>query len=78
MIMSRQANDSPSPRRSIEALLWNEETQLTKLLNQSNVRPRSEPALELHNRAPSSVGVMYRSSGPNTGRNPGGERIQKN
>ena len=28
-------------------------------------------------RAESSVGVMYRSSGPNTGSNPGGRRILK-
>ena len=41
--------------------------QLTKLPNQSDLQPRSEPALELHSRAASSVGVMYRSSGPNTG-----------
>ena len=60
-----------------EAPLGNEETQLTKLLNQSDVRPRSEPALELHCRAMSSVGVMYCSSGPNTGNNPGGGRIIK-
>ena len=36
-------------------------------LNLSNVRPRSEPALELYSRTVSSVGVMYRSSGTNTG-----------
>ena len=40
-------------------------------------RPRSAPALELISRAESSVGVMYRSSGPNTGSNPGGGRILK-
>ena len=28
--------------------------------------------------AESSVGIMYRSSGPNTGSNPGGGRIPKN
>ena len=33
------------------------EIQLTKLINQSDVRPKSEPALELHSRAASSVGV---------------------
>ena len=43
--------------------------------NQSDIRSRSEHALELHSRAVSSVGVLYRSSGPNTGRNPGGGRI---
>ena len=43
--------------------------QLTKLLNQSGARPRSEPALELYSRAESSVGVMYHSSGSNTGSN---------
>ena len=59
------------------ALLGNEETQLTKLLNLSDVQPRSAPALELISRAKSSVGVMYRSSGPNTGSNPGGGQILK-
>ena len=48
------------------------------LLNQSNLRPRSEPALELHSRTTSIVGVMYRSSGPNIVSNFGGGRIQKN
>ena len=43
----------------------------------SDAWPRSVPALELHSRAESSVGVMYRSSGPNTGSNPGGGRILK-
>ena len=43
--------------------------------NQSDIRPRSEPGLELHSRAASSVGVMYRSSDPNTGSNHGGGRI---
>ena len=47
------------------------------LLNQSDLRPRSEPALELHSRAASSIGVMYRSRGPNTGNNSGGGRILK-
>ena len=32
----------------------------------------------LYSRAASSVGVMYRSSGPNTGSNSGGGWIQKN
>ena len=45
--------------------------------NLSDVQPRSEPALELHSRAASSVGVMYRSSNPNTGSNSGGGWIQK-
>ena len=36
------------------------------------------PDLELISRAVSSVGVMYRSSGPNTGSNPGGEWILNN
>ena len=43
----------------------------------SDVRPISAPALELLSRAASSEGVMYRSSGPNTGSNPRGGRIQK-
>ena len=47
------------------------------LLNQSNVWPRSEPALELYSRAASNVGVMYRSRGPNTGSNPVEGRIKK-
>ena len=46
--------------------------------NLSDVRPRSAPALEVISRAESSVGVIYHSSGPNTGRNPGGGQIQKN
>ena len=41
------------------------------------VRPRSVPAVELHSRAESSVGIMYRSRGPNTGSNPGERQIQK-
>ena len=53
---------------------------LTELI--ADVRPRSAPALELISRAASSVGVMYRSSGPktpNTMSNPGGERkLKKN
>ena len=40
---------------------------MAKLLNQSDIQPRSEPALELHSRAASSVGVMYRSSSPTQG-----------
>ena len=36
-------------------------------VNKSDVRPRSEPALELLSRAASSVGVMYSSSGPGGG-----------
>ena len=59
----------------VSELLGNEETQLTKLLNPSGPRPRSEPALELYSRAKSSVGVMYHSIGPNTGSHPGGRRI---
>ena len=46
-------------------------------LNLSDLQPRSEPTLELHSRAVSSVGVMYRSSGPNTKSNSGGRRILK-
>ena len=42
-----------------------------------DTQPRSEPALELHSRAVSNVGVMYRSSGPNIGSNFGGGRILK-
>ena len=51
---------------------------MTKLLNQSDLLPRSEPALELHSRAASSVGAMYRSSCLNTGSNSEGGRILKN
>ena len=65
MITSRQAND-----------LCNQDK--LKLLNQSDVRPRSELALEQHSRAVSSVSVKYRSSGPNTGSNLGGGWIKKN
>ena len=43
----------------------------------SDARPRSAPALELHSRAASSIGVMYRFRGPNTGSNPGGGQILK-
>ena len=39
------------------------------------LQPRSEPALELHRRAESSVGVMYHFSGLNTGSNSGEERM---
>ena len=59
------------------SLLGNEETQLTKLFNQSDLRPRSEPVLKLHSRAASSAGVIYRSSGPNTGSNSRGGWIVK-
>ena len=58
-------------------IFGNEETQLTKLLNQFDLRPRLEPALELHSRTASSVGIMYRYSGPNTGSSSRGGRIQK-
>ena len=43
----------------------------------SDVWPRSAPALELHSRAESNVGVTYCSSSSNTGSNPGGGRILK-
>ena len=43
----------------------------------SDDRPGSVPTLELISRAASSVGVMYRSHGPNTGSNPGGGQIPK-
>ena len=59
------------------ALLRNEETQLKKLLNQSDLWPRSEPALELHSMAASSVGIVNCSSGPNTGSDSGGGQILK-
>ena len=36
-----------------------------------------KPTLELYSRAASSVGVMFCSSGPNTGSNSGGGWIQK-
>ena len=42
-----------------------------------NARPGSVPALELISRAASSVGVMYRTHGPNTGSNPGGKIPKK-
>ena len=51
--------------------------ETTQLINQSDVSPRSEPALELYSRAASSVGVMNHSSGPNTGSNSEGGRILK-
>ena len=47
------------------------------LLNQSDLLPSSEPALELLSRAASSVGVMYPSSNPNTGSNSRGGKILK-
>ena len=50
----------------------------TPSFNLSDVRPRSAPAQELISKAASSVGVMYCSSGPNTGSNPGGGPIKKN
>ena len=43
----------------------------------SDIRPRSVPALVLISRAVSSVGVVYRSNGPNTGSNPGEGQIRK-
>ena len=43
----------------------------------SDNRPGSVPPLELISRAASSVGVMYRSHGPNTGSNLGGGQIPK-
>ena len=61
-------------RYRIEAL-WSRLDKQMKLLNQSDEQPRSEPALELHSRDASSV--IYRSSSPNTGSNPGGGGIQK-
>ena len=42
-----------------------------------DIWPRSAPALEIIRRAASNVGVMYRSSGPFTGSNPGGWQILK-
>ena len=59
-------------------MLLNQPQSKLELLNQSDLQSRSEPALELHSRAVSSVGVRYRSSGPNTGSNSGGGQIQKN
>ena len=41
----------------------------------TDIRTGSVPALELISRAASSVGVMYRSHGPNTGSNPGEGQI---
>ena len=45
--------------------------QPIQLTTQIRTRPRA------NSRAASSVGVMYRSSGPNTGSNSGGGQIQK-
>ena len=39
--------------------------------------PKSEPALELHSRAASSVEAHQHVSGPKTGRSSGGRRIKK-
>ena len=44
--------------------------KITILIESTYVRLRSAPTLELLSRATSSVGVMYRSSGPNIGSNP--------
>ena len=41
------------------------------------IQPRSEPALELHSRAASSVGPTYCSSSPNMGSNSGGRQTLK-
>ena len=41
------------------------------------ISPKSEPALELHTRAPPSVEAHHRSDGPETGRNSEGRRIKK-
>ena len=38
--------------------------------------PKSEPVLELHNRAMPSVEALHRVSGSNTGRNSGERRIK--
>ena len=54
---------------------WN--CNLYSSSNLSDVRPKSVPALELHSKAESSVGVMYCSCGPNTGSNPRGRQILK-
>ena len=43
----------------------------------TNDRPGSVPALELISKAASSVVVMHRSHGPNTGSNPGGGQLEK-
>ena len=45
--------------------------------NISDARPGSVLALELISTAASSVGVMHRTHGPNTGSNPGGGQIPK-
>ena len=47
-----------SPLENHRPLIGNEETQLTKLLKSIlDSQPRSEPALKLHSRAASSVGI---------------------
>ena len=64
--------------RSVTLLQWIESClSIQSSSNLSNDRPRSEPALELYSRATTSVGIMYRSSGPNTGSNSEGGWIQK-
>ena len=68
---------SPSPQRSIELYLGMGKPNRQSSSNLSEVQPRSEPTLELHSRAVSSVGVMYCLSSPNTGSNSGGGRILK-
>ena len=54
---------------------WEEETKLTKP-STSYISPKSEPALELHNRAVPSMEAHYHVNGPNTGRNSGGRQIK--
>ena len=59
---------------SIEPPPLNPEKHQTPL---SDDRPGSVPTLEVISQAASSVGVMYRSHGPNTGSNPVGGQTQK-
>ena len=48
-----------------------------QVYDNSDLQPRSEPALEQHSRAASSVSIMYHSSSPNTGSNSKGGQIKK-
>ena len=50
---------------------------LTKPSNQSDTRPKSEPALELISRAAPSVEAYHRSVSPDAGGNSGRRRIKK-
>ena len=59
------------------AIFGNEETQLTKLLTPIRHTTQIRTCTRATSRATSSVGVMYRFSGPNTESNSGGGQILK-